>query len=396
MLPILLDSETLFRQWRAQRKKALAEVAKVRERLADFESRGDDCYREWLHRTFPGLLTEIRLKREKVSEIDRLIHATDYEARWSRLRKADAYRLILERNERHEPLISETAVAAERAHTEAERLESERIRESMREKFREATFDPGEFVDLLHDVRMQLFSELGIGAFRLSDGEVENLIRNRLGMEEAARARAERFEEEYGDPSKFRSGFERVADEPENDHLDRADDDAQDSGPTRATSTLRSLYRELSRKLHPDANAGRFDDSARRLWNEVQVAYGAADIGRLSALRAFILRENGAEPPPDDESVSSLMEEVSALRETLRDLRRSERRRQSDPAFRLFRLETAKRPPAHKIAELARIIGLNLYEDLRDATAAMRDREHDLKKFSAPAPKRRASRLRER
>jgi hypothetical protein len=88
---------------------------------------------------------------------------------------------------------------------------------------------------------------------------------------------------------------------------------------------LKELYRELARRLHPDANDGQLTESTRRLWHEVQSAYKRKDIRRLTALRALLQKKKSARGEGlKEESVSELIEVVQGLRSTLRDLRASE------------------------------------------------------------------------
>ncbi len=78
------------------------------------------------------------------------------------------------------------------------------------------------------------------------------------------------------------------------------------------TAELKRLYRDLVRRLHPDANPDQ-DDHIRDLWQRVQVAYRDADLAQLRVLAEVVVAPVPLPTTPD------AIESLRAQRERLQD-----------------------------------------------------------------------------
>lgn len=80
---------------------------------------------------------------------------------------------------------------------------------------------------------------------------------------------------------------------------------------------LRSLFRTLALKLHPDVNPKQTPEAAQ-LWLAIQDAYGRGDLGRMKALA--LLAEGHGFPPPALDSLEALRARRSELQEQVRGI----------------------------------------------------------------------------
>lgn len=116
--------------------------------------------------------------------------------------------------------------------------------------------------------------------------------------------------------------------------------------PRVASRSVRDLYRELCRKLHPDA-VGEMTPARQQLWTQVQDAYAERDVEALEALLARMELEldpaSAAKAAP-----SRLMALIQHLRNGLRSLQSLIRRGKREPAWGFSRWTEAKQ---HRVRE---------------------------------------------
>lgn len=103
------------------------------------------------------------------------------------------------------------------------------------------------------------------------------------------------------------------------------------SPPRRASRPVRDLYRDLCRKLHPDAG-GEMTASRRALWDQVQRAYEERDVETLEALLARTELE--LEPAAAARAAPSrLLALIQHLKAGLRSVQSLIRRGKREPAW---------------------------------------------------------------
>ncbi len=122
-------------------------------------------------------------------------------------------------------------------------------------------------------------------------------------------------------------------------HMDDAEDwrldievpvDAAPSPPIAAEVRLKSIYRELSRRLHPDVNSETTAEQ-RELWYQVQEAYETKDIDRLELLLTHADLTNGHFS--SQSQVGRIIELTMQIRHALRTLRSTIRRARKEPGW---------------------------------------------------------------
>jgi hypothetical protein len=94
---------------------------------------------------------------------------------------------------------------------------------------------------------------------------------------------------------------------------------------------VKSLYRQLVRKLHPDVQETMTPEKLER-WHEVQEAYAAGDAERLEIILNLSESEDGT--PGAHTSVSLLMRITAQVKASLRQVKHEVNQYRKDPAWR--------------------------------------------------------------
>lgn len=131
-----------------------------------------------------------------------------------------------------------------------------------------------------------------------------------------------------------------------------------------ASRSVRDLYRDLCRRLHPDAG-GELTPARRALWEQVQQAYGEKDVETLEALLARIELDVGPEAAKNA-SPSRLAALVQHLKNGLRSVQALLRKGKRDLAWGFSDWTEAKRQHVH--ASILRQLSAQR-EDLREELA---------------------------
>ena len=118
-------------------------------------------------------------------------------------------------------------------------------------------------------------------------------------------------------------------------------------GDDAAASEIRTVYRRLVRRLHPD-RGGLWTCAREHLWHEVQRAWDARDIDWLARLE--IDWETAHETLGPQSSLSRLQAGIASLHAARRDTERRLRHYRKTPAWR-FTLSEQKRPQLQRRLE---------------------------------------------
>lgn len=320
----LIDASVLRAHWQKKVEKKRRELERERMRIEEFERNGPEEYRIWLHQTLPAEMTEIRELEERIHDLERIRVATQLESKWMKIPKHRAYARVRERWEKQAPLLSDEVEIRKREH-EA-RVEAE---ESAREeRMKKGEYSYEEKLEMLDDYRAALKETLGARVRLISDEELMELLEEQL-----ERHRQERIEEEEVE-------FAR-------DSNDQDYDSSQQPIPKpepldeEGASDLKRLYRELAKKLHPDV-AKNLTANDRKLWSEVQEAYGRLDVARLRALKTLL--QQNADPGTDaSTSISDLRELVQEMTKTLASLKKRQESRSDDPVWIFFQRKSDRK-----------------------------------------------------
>lgn len=368
---VSLDQEDVKQEWLEKRIKLMRGVQSFRERMSQFEGEGDRLFREWLHQSFPALLSHARELESELQEVARMIHAIQFETHWLNLKRWETYRAVLARKKAQEPLISEDAVTRQREHHEKE---EQRYRERQ-EAVLEGRVSENERSRLRDEVQDLLYSRIGPGALFLSEEILDELVRKRFA----------------GESFTFEDIFGRSEEEEEAAYRDSYSSDPRGSNPWTEESAgkppssasedeemtdLKALYRELVKKLHPD-RIGTPNESQKRMWTEVQIAYDRRDSGRLMALRAFVAGEDESFSEENENLLARVIREVLQLKATLKGLKSEERRLSKENAFLYFK----KRESEKKLQEFSRFMREQLEQEIHVLRARLFHESRSLESY---------------
>jgi hypothetical protein len=150
-------------------------------------------------------------------------------------------------------------------------------------------------------------------------------------------------------------------------------DDVATAAPASLPARLKDLYRQLVRRLHPDArnNAG---PETMHLWHEVQEAYATGDVERMEMLQALTdIHEDtiGRHTP-----LARLREAKGEIQRSLRSLEKSLKAARKTLAWDFTRIG----PTAMTHQQLARQIGT----ELRDVQEIIADYEALVAEWQQP------------
>jgi len=248
---IQIDADSLKRAEQKRCKDLIHKMDLARERIRRFNEEDQPAFQQWIHATFGKEITSLRELAQKLNELQRLVHDVEEYKLENRCSYYEAYRAVIE-NRNH-----------------ALSCEPEFEKENDEDPFRDDDADArDEFDDIFGD-----------DDFRSGDDP---------------------FESSKGQRD-FRDAFEGF-DEPFRQ---------ADRTPEPTANRLKTLYRSLARKLHPDVNEF-LDQKRKDLWHQVQSAYDNQDLERLEALAAMSdILDDSVQGVESVWSLKSLFEELS-------------------------------------------------------------------------------------
>ena len=139
--------------------------------------------------------------------------------------------------------------------------------------------------------------------------------------------------------------------------------------PRQPSSRLKDLYRLIVRKLHPDLQK-EMTPQKTEWWHQAQAAYAAEDIDQLEIILCFC--EIDEQQSIRNTSLSVLQRITSALKSSLRPLRRELKECQQESAWHFSR----KKAP--ELFALARGLKIELEQDIKELKAELAGIEEDL------------------
>jgi hypothetical protein len=280
---IPIDGEWLKREIRRRCQETLHRMERVRANLRQFHEDNEPAFDQWLNSQFGRDLTRIRELNHRAQELRAIIGETEEYRFLSRKSYRQAYEEVM------------------RCRTNHEEPPADQLRRENREEQEELWGENEEFE----------FDREPL------DDAYEEHLRGRHGSDqESDEGSDERTDGDHGDPIRGDEDSGRP----------RSPARADESGASR----LKTLYRQLARKLHPDVNPG-VDQKRRDLWNEVQDAYDRGDVDRLETLSAMGEVFDGGFS--EASTVWSLRKLQAELVQGLWQLERQVRRLSKEPAW---------------------------------------------------------------
>ena len=140
-------------------------------------------------------------------------------------------------------------------------------------------------------------------------------------------------------------------------------------------ASIRTLYRQLCRLLHPDT-AGEMTPARREVWYQVQEAYEAGDAARLDTLLARVEQSAGVEIRP--RTVAEILGMKQHYERARRQLRAVLRSARSHPAWEFVKRDERTRTQLEQ----------DIRRDLTQAISSVRHQLDSLRKRIQPPPAR--------
>lgn len=287
-------------------KNVQSELDLLNREWALFREKDKPAFASWLSLAFANLNSEIQAVGWKIHEKRIFIQEVFHVATIRGVDYAEAYRLV----------ISGKA-------NEAEITDEEAAFELFEEELRTQGFDPREMDEDELDIRF--------GQFKAKNG---------LGDEEA----------------EFQF------------HSEHEDSGSQKQKPK--SDRLKKLYRELARRLHPDALGDAIEEEAKSLWLKVQSAYEAGDLPRLESILAM-LGAGEKRKTPQFLSVWEIKQLAKEVLDSIAAIRRRLRGAHRDRAWGFSRPEGRKRK--QKVYQAMRRELEQELQEAQDALATLED-----------------------
>jgi hypothetical protein len=332
---VLVDDAPLREEAAAQCRRRFQRLKVAREEWHRFERHDQPAFERWRAATFGPQLTELREAKDRLAALDRLITEVETEAFFMNCSRKIAYQRIMARR-----LV--TAEHGNDAH----------FSDDDREHHSEDDFT-GEIDDLTKE---EMFWDFLSEEMQTDPDEIPDPVYAAL---------FEQFKTMYFEPS--------ASDETPPPRPGFAFDDVATAAPASLPARLKDLYRQLVRRLHPDArnNAG---PETMHLWHEVQEAYATGDVERMEMLQALTdIHEDtiGRHTP-----LARLREAKGEIQRSLRSLEKSLKAARKTLAWDFTRIGST----AMTHQQLARQIGT----ELRDVQEIIADYEALVAEWQQP------------
>jgi hypothetical protein len=331
---VLVDQEPLLKRAAADCAKEMERLDRLRAEWARFQGKDQPLFAQWMAHQFGALLSELREGAEKerdkmdlIDEVELLVFLG--EARTHRA----AYKMVLERRSAppQEPGAEGSAEASDWWNEEPDPMQG----------FTAGGLN-GEDEELLFNEFLEV--HLGLFAEDMSRAEYKRLF-------------AKFKTEVLGQPSPPRP--------PPKSRGGKTPASKSAAAESSSLSRLKEIYRQLVRRLHPDARTDA-KDGVEAIWHEVQEAYAKGDVERLE--RLFALSEVTESGLGAGTSLSQLGAALKELRRSIQAMLRS--------------LSGAKKDVAWKFSETADHSALRLRID-RDISKDLKEQRARLARMDA-------------
>ena len=391
---VWIDREPLLAVERLRCERAEAELERVRSDLERASTEWEPRYSKWFHGHYGEKVTRVRELEAKAGELDHLISCVQTEALISgtTLKSAHArierIRVGAEKTEEMRSSRRQSSPEdgpgsfrgdrgeeeAEDPHAQAPPLEEsdelppeveEFLKMSFEQMFNRHRFSPGEYARMFEGFKKS-FREQVLGEKRASGGERRGPGQDWTGEGPRHGPRSRRKKRES-------------ADRP---HSETTSPMAE-SSPSLHDRRFKQLYRDLSRRLHPDLN-GSLSFRKKELWHEVRIAYVAGDLGALETLAALVDSGSPEGGYSKIQSVSTLRSIVAEFQKKLKAAQKAVRSAKKEPFWNFTDLE--------KDAARLQALGKRIERELREATHELEidvaEMEREIERWKKPPPSR--------
>jgi hypothetical protein len=317
-------------------------LEKAKTALEDFETKDKPAFSQWFHSTFGALLSDIRAAEKKLADLNLLIDAIEEEKLFSGCTYRNAYQRVMNRRLRPESPSARTEDPSSK----------EKVEFAGEEDWPDADGpDEDMTAEELYEIFMTFIAE-------------DPVLRQFIDDEDKMRDMFEQFSGRSEGPAR------------ESNIRPACGDDA-----AACSGRLKSLYRSLVRRLHPDF---RTDENRHldELWNDVQEAYKDKDLEKMEMLVALCDISLSASFESCSVSQLAAIEDEYLHRTAM--LKGALRQARKDPAWQ-FANESAK------TEELKREIDAELRQHLAIVRKRCFSQERILARWEEPAPNKKKS-----
>lgn len=345
--------EPLLFAERKRCEKTSAKLARVAEELDRFRTESEPAYTRWFYGKFGDKVTRLRDLKNKAAELVEIIDNVENEALFADCSMREAYARL------------------ERMRRAAEKIDELRFRSRSEKSSSEQTSQNNED-DLPPEIEEYLKMRF--------DSLYEDVRFKRGQYAREFESFKQSFREDvFGKKQTSEDDAEDVKDEQDNYNSRRQEEAQVESAPqTEEEPRLKALFRELARKLHPDANPA-ITPRERELWHEVHAAYESKNLDALETLSAMLESESSA-GYLRIRSVSRLRAVFDEFQRKLKAAQKAVRTAKKEPAWGFGEIE---KNPA-RLNELAQDIEREVKEDTCALEAMVADYEEQIESWKNP------------
>lgn len=312
--------------------KAKKEIDKYQKDLDEFEKEDQPAFSQWYDHIFGMKISELRELDQKASELERLLDEIEFVKYQKRTSYYRAY-LYVKNNEGN---VKET----QKEHYSGK--DYDKVDEKY-EKKRNRNYTEEEKEDI-EEIFQQLID---------SNPALREWLRKN---ENAYKVFFEDFKKEFfGEDTSGRK-----------DSLEKDNKNSE-------VELLKSRYRALVRKLHPDYRK-KHDRRSEELWHEVQKAYSVGDLERLDTLNALCDIHTG--DSDGSTSISQFMKIIAEYKARLKSMKMKIRQAQKTSAWKFSRTENRE--------ILKKSLDLSLTNDIKNRRMLLKHYESVLNKWGTP------------
>ncbi len=340
--PMVIDNTPIRKKYIQAFKKVSRDLDRARADWTLYEKEDKPAFRKWLNSTFGRELTILRDMREKVHELEYLLDEIENCKYTNRMTYFQAYEYVMDIKENPEKYKNKNS--DEDFHYDDE--------EEYHSRDHDSDFGSDEHKMNEEDLRT-LFIQF---IHETNPGLLKTISKDKRLFDKAFSI----FKEEYYGDNLSDSG--------------RGQNDPNNNSET--GTRLRTLYRDLARRLHPDSREetnGQYDE----IWHEVQTAYRENNLERMEMLAALCNIQSGNFY--ETASFSQLIQVQQEYRVQLKAMREQAKRAKNDPAWGFSRTGNT--------SKIKTTIKYDLAEGIEVLKYKLDEMEHILKRWSKPPQK---------
>jgi len=359
---IWIDMEPILELERSRCEKASRELDRANKKIEHFQNVLQPAYSQWFHSHFGSEVTQLRGLEAKREELEHLTLWVRRESRMSGCSERAAY----ERFERMRKGM-EDPENGQRGRFDRGR-EDDSGSSNSHERSEQHSGEEDELPPDFDDVARMGFEIFFGDTSDLSPEEYTELFEN--------------FKQSFRDDfyGRRRSSSQGDSDGPEynDESFERSSERSGRTQPDGNEARRKQIYRDLARKLHPDANQD-LSLQEKELWHEVQAAYETKNLERLETLAAMA-ESGGTIGYSKIRSVSRLRAILKDFEKNLRVIKRTLKQTKKEPAWEFHQAASNSR----QLKDLSRQINRELDDAESELSREVARLERQIERWKSP------------